>query len=72
MGLDLSLRGTGICILNPEGKVIHSEVIKYKKRSIKKTPSHQLLFIVNREIPKTFIEINDSNNNWDPYSWLLG
>ena len=71
MGLDLSLRGTGICVLNPEGKVIHSEVIKYKKRSIKKIPSHQLLFIVNREVPKTFIEINDSNNQIDEMKRLI-
>ena len=44
MGLDLSLRHTGIIVLNNKGKVIHRESIIYKEQSIKKDKFFRMIY----------------------------
>lgn len=47
LGLDLSLRGTGIAVLNDKGVLIHREFIFQKTRSIKKVKKAFFELIVN-------------------------
>lgn len=62
LGLDLSLRGTGICVLNDKGELIHRELIQYKERSIKKVKYAYFNFVVNG---KAIDEKDISSDNED-------